>query len=280
MAERTAGIVLGGGRSKRMGASKATLEWHGSTLVRRAAGLVARAVAGPVVVVRAAGQELPPLPEHIEIATDAEQYLGPLHGIAAGLEQLGGRAEVVFVTGVDAPLLHPALIAHVLRSLRDEDDAAMPYVHGWRQHLAAAYRVGALAPALAEQIDREQLAVGALSARLRAHELDEAKLLADPRVNAYDPQLDSLLNLNTPDEYAAARAREAPRITVLTPHDPQPQTANAATLAAAAQAARATRLVAILDGHGPIADPHEPLATGDHLTFDAAPTTSQLARPW
>ena len=276
MTERTAGIVLAGGASKRMGTSKATLEWHGSTLVRRAAGLVARAVSGPVVVVRAAGQELPPLPGDVELATDAEQDLGPLHGMAAGLEQLGGRAAVVFITGVDAPLLHPALIAHVLRSLRDEDGVAVPYAGGWRQHLAAAYRVGALAPALAEQIARNELAAGALSARLRARELDEAALLADPRVAAYDPRLDSLINLNTPDEYAAARAREAPRVTVRTLKNPHPQTLRAATLAAAAQAAGVTRgpPVAILDGHGPISDPHEPLATGDHLTFDAPATTS------
>src|ERR687897_869016 len=54
-----AAVVLAGGRSTRMGRPKATLDWHGSTLLRRAAGIVGRAVDGPVVVVRAAGQELP-----------------------------------------------------------------------------------------------------------------------------------------------------------------------------------------------------------------------------
>jgi molybdopterin-guanine dinucleotide biosynthesis protein A len=57
-----AAIVLAGGRSRRMGRPKALLDWHGSTLVHRAAGLVAREVDGPVVVVRAAGQPLPALP--------------------------------------------------------------------------------------------------------------------------------------------------------------------------------------------------------------------------
>ena len=49
----TAGIVLAGGRSSRMGAPKAWLDWHGSTLLRRTCGLVARGTGGPVVVVRA-----------------------------------------------------------------------------------------------------------------------------------------------------------------------------------------------------------------------------------
>ncbi|HEV2753369.1 MAG TPA: NTP transferase domain-containing protein, partial [Solirubrobacteraceae bacterium] len=68
---RIAGIVLAGGRSTRMGAAKAALEWHGSTLLRRVAGLVARGVDGPVVVVRAPGQALPALPATIELADDA-----------------------------------------------------------------------------------------------------------------------------------------------------------------------------------------------------------------
>ncbi|MEA2301885.1 MAG: molybdenum cofactor guanylyltransferase, partial [Solirubrobacteraceae bacterium] len=46
---RTAGIVLAGGRSSRMGAPKACLEWHGSTLVRRVAGILGRTLDGPVV---------------------------------------------------------------------------------------------------------------------------------------------------------------------------------------------------------------------------------------
>ncbi len=36
------GIVLAGGRSSRMGVRKAALEWHGSTLLRRTVGMLAR----------------------------------------------------------------------------------------------------------------------------------------------------------------------------------------------------------------------------------------------
>ncbi|MBV9915777.1 MAG: hypothetical protein JO153_04675, partial [Solirubrobacterales bacterium] len=44
-----------------MGSPKAALDWYGSTLLRRVTGLVARAVDGPVIVVRAPVQELPEL---------------------------------------------------------------------------------------------------------------------------------------------------------------------------------------------------------------------------
>ena len=77
------GIVLAGGRSSRMGTPKASLEWHGSTLLRRVVGLVARAVDGPVIVVRAPGQELPELPGEVEQVEDAREGRGPLQGLAA-----------------------------------------------------------------------------------------------------------------------------------------------------------------------------------------------------
>src|SRR4051795_2243728 len=94
----TAGIVLAGGRSSRMGSPKAALEWHGSTLLRRVCGIVGRAVDGPVVVVRAPEQELPALPDSIEVVEDAREGRGPLQGLAAGLAALRDEAPVAYVS--------------------------------------------------------------------------------------------------------------------------------------------------------------------------------------
>src|SRR5688500_11143072 len=109
-----AGIVLAGGRSTRMGRPKAALEWHGTTLLERVVGVVGRVVDGPVVVVRAPGQELPPLPPGVALATDAREGRGPLQGLAAGLEAVGGDAERAYVSSTDVPLLHPAFVGVVL----------------------------------------------------------------------------------------------------------------------------------------------------------------------
>lgn len=266
---RVAGIVLAGGRSRRMGTPKAALEWHGSTLLRRVVGLVDRAGDGPIVVVRAPGQELAPLPPNVELTEDARDGRGPLQGIAAGLARIGDRATVVFVAGVDAPLLHPAFVRHVVRSLGADDDVALPRAHGFAQPLAAAYRT-AILPRLLALVAQDRLDPSSLFADLRVRELDEAALLADEDVAALDPALDSLLNLNEPSEYASARARPTPSITVRAPADPCPRGVRAATLDGAAAAAGVTLaagIVAVLDGHGVVEDPHEPLVTGDALTF-------------
>src|SRR5215212_8743726 len=101
-----AGIVLAGGRSARMGRPKAWLDWHGSTLLRRVCGLVARGVSGPVVVVRAPGQALPPLPPAIRVVDDEREGRGPLQGLLAGLEAVDGAEEIAFVAATDVPFLH------------------------------------------------------------------------------------------------------------------------------------------------------------------------------
>src|SRR3954470_493537 len=128
-----AGIVLAGGRSSRMGTPKAALEWHGSTLLRRVAGIVARAVDGPVVVVRAPGQALPSLPANVEVVDDAREGRGPLQGLASGLAAVA--TEAAYVSSTDTPLLHPAFVRRVLRALGDDVDVVLPRAHGYPQPL-------------------------------------------------------------------------------------------------------------------------------------------------
>lgn len=255
---RVAAIVLAGGESTRMGRPKAALDWHGSTLARRAVGIAGRVVDGPVVIVRAAGQQLPALPAEVEIAEDARPARGPLQGIAAGLAAVGERADAVFVCGVDAPLLHPALIAAVIAALAEDEqiDVALPVAHGFAHPLTAAYR-SAVAQRLDELLEQDVLGTRALMERCRVRRLDEAALLADPAVARHDPHLDSLLNLNEPAEYEAARARPAPPVTVVGRGD-----LRAATLGAAGEGG------AMIDGRA-VTDPDEPLAAGDVVAFVA-----------
>ena len=182
-----AGVVLAGGRSSRMGTSKSALEWHGSTLLRRTAGIVARAVNGPVVVVRAAGQDLPDLPEQATVIEDPRQGKGPLQGIAAGLAALSGHAEAAFISSTDMPFLHPVFIRRVLRVLEEHHttDVALPVARGYPQPLAAAYRVW---PAeTAERLVKEDRSRPAfLFDECRVEWLDDATLRQDPVLAALD----------------------------------------------------------------------------------------------
>ena len=206
----TAGIVLAGSRSSRMGAAKADLPWGDASLVEHVAQVVRAGVGdGPDVVVRAAGQVLPTLPGWAEVAVDAAPGRGPLEGILAGLCAIDQRAAIAFVAACDLPLLVPAFVAAVVAALDDDHDVALPVAFGHRQPLAAAYRVS-LASRIAALAPDERVPP-ALFDLVRVRELGPDALLADPHLAVADPDLRSLTNVNDPAAYAALRQRAAPR---------------------------------------------------------------------
>lgn len=275
-----AGVVLAGGRSSRMGTSKAALEWHGSTLLHRTTALLARTLDGPVVVVAAPGQELPALPRSVEVVADPVEGRGPLQGIAVGLAAVAGRAPRAFVCSTDLPFLHPAFVRCVLGGLDGpgRPDVALPFARGFRQPLAAAYRTALAGPAAGLVADG-MLKPGMLFARCTVAPLDDARLLADPDVARLDPALDSVVNVNEPADYAAARGRKPAEVVVecfgalASDGRRGPRPVAAATLAAAADAVGLTldrHVVAALNGDQITRDPLLPLVAGDTVAFLSA----------
>jgi molybdopterin-guanine dinucleotide biosynthesis protein A len=275
-----AGIVLAGGRSSRMGTPKAALEWHGSTLLRRVVGIVGRAIDGPVIVVRAPGQELPSLPPGVEIVDDAREGRGPLQGLEAGLAAAREHAPVAYASSTDVPLLHTRFVRRVVAAVDDGIDVALPQIRGFPQPLAAAYRTE-LVEVVARLIAEDRMRPAFLFEACRTTRLDADALLDDPALAALDPELDSVLNLNEPADYDAARARPAPEVIVrvfgalrrAAAVSGDPTLVRAATLAGAASAiglALDEHVVAALNGDQITRDPETPLVAGDAVSFLAA----------
>jgi molybdopterin-guanine dinucleotide biosynthesis protein A len=277
----SAGVVLAGGQSSRMGRPKAALEWHGSTLLRRTVQILARTTSGPVVVVRAVGQDLPELPEGVLVADDPREGRGPLQGIAAGLAALSGRADIAFISSTDMPFLHPAFIRRVLSVLEDSEstDVALPVARGYKQPLAAGYRVS-LAETAERLVKEDRLRPAFLFEECQVRTLDDAELRRNAVLAALDPDLDSVLNVNTPADYAAARARPAPEVTVQLfgtlakgSQGGGPRIVRAATAGAAADAVDVVfdrHVTAALNGDQITRDREMPLAAGDTVFFLSA----------
>ncbi|MGE0297158.1 NTP transferase domain-containing protein [Pseudonocardia sp.] len=282
-----AGVVLAGGRSSRMGAPKAGLEWHGSTLLYRATALLRRTVGGPVTVVSAPGQALPALPAGVEVVEDPVEGLGPMQGLAAGLAAVADRAETAFACSTDAPFMHPAFVARVLRAFTEpgsdrtaagEVDVVLPVARGYRQPLAAGYRT-ALHGLLTELLQKGDLRPGMLLQHCRVRQLDDDALLDDDGLARVDPGLDSVINLNTPDDYAAARRQPGPEMAVecfgalASAGRRDRRAVHAATLGEAAAAVGLVldrHVVAALNGDQITRDPQLPLVAGDTVAFLSA----------
>ena len=280
---RAAGLVLAGGRSSRMGVPKAALEWHGSTLLRRTCGVLQRAGLQPVLVVRAPGQELPPLPADVEVVDDPREGLGPLQGMAVGLTALADRADVAFVCSTDLPFLHSELVRRVLRPFDqpvdgEALDVVLPVARGYPQPLTAAYRTR-LAPVVAALVAADRLRPAFIFEDATVLRLDDDALLADPTLRAADPTLESLVNVNERADYDAARARPAPEVTVecfgvlATRSGRGPRAARAATVGAAARAVDLVldrHVLAAVNGDQTGRDGELPLMAGDTVAFLSA----------
>ena len=194
----TGGIVLCGGGSRRMGRAKPVLPFGGELMLQRIVRLVGEVVE-PVVVVAAAGQEVPPLPPAVSVLRDRHPGRGPLEGLAVGLGELRDRAQAAFVTACDVPLLLPAYVRRLIE-LSAGYQIAVPHVAGFDQPLSAVYRTSVL-PHVETLLAEGRLRPAFLFDRVRTRRIT-AEELTD-----VDPDLQSLANVNTQADYEAALAR-------------------------------------------------------------------------
>src|SRR5687768_17249123 len=110
---RAAGIVLAGGKSTRMGTSKALLPFGDETMLQRVVRILGT-VASPVVVVAAGDQQLPHLPADVIVTRDEREGRGPLEGLRAGLRALPAGADAAYATSCDVPLLVPGFVEQMI----------------------------------------------------------------------------------------------------------------------------------------------------------------------
>src|SRR5258705_5400650 len=137
------GIVLCGGKSTRMGTSKALLPFGPETMLQRVIRLL-ETVVSPIVVVAAGDQQLPDLPPHVIVTRDEREARGPLEGLRAGLKALPVDVDAAYVTSCDVPLLVPGFVRQML-DLAEGYDVAVIESEGFTHPLSAVYRRATLA---------------------------------------------------------------------------------------------------------------------------------------
>ena len=181
------GVVLAGGRGRRLGGGKAVTQLCGRPMISYPLAAL-EAVLAEVVVVAKAETELPSLPSSTRLWSEPEPLQHPLIGLRTALELAAGRT--VLVCAVDLPLVKPALV----------------------RRLAFAQPESALA-VVASQGDAIQPLLGRYSGRaleLLQHADPEIPLrravgaLGPQPIEVSDPL--ELFNVNTPADLARAAA--------------------------------------------------------------------------
>ena len=193
MSHDRSAIILCGGESKRMGRSKAFLEFEGEALLARICRIVGE-VADPIIVVSAKGQAVPVLSELCALVEDDIPFSGPLAGLCRGYEALSGSGGYTFVCGCDHPFLTGPFLLGLLEKAAGEDVIAL--ASGRPQPLCAWYRYPALTEA-SRLLASGEKRLSKLFDRLIVRQVETSELEGLGGEKA-------TISVNTPDEFREA----------------------------------------------------------------------------
>ena len=211
MRQPATGILLAGGQSRRMGVDKAFVDFQGRWLIEWPIDAL-KQVCDEIVIV--ANESDPYARLNLRVVADTLPDFGPLAGLHAGLNAM--RAELGIVVAVDMPFLNPALLRALIDAAEGWDAvvpalAAVPSADDVKRNRAkdldmhplhAVYRRSCL-PAIRAAIDRGDRRLNAFFADVRV------RYFGADEIRPHDPDLRSLLNVNTPDDLRQAERLSA-----------------------------------------------------------------------
>jgi len=181
------GVILSGGKNRRMGENKAFLPVNGERLIDRTVRLF-RAIFQEVIIVTSSPSDY--LDQDAVIVTDILPGKGALGGIYTGL--FYAREEYAFIAACDIPFLNRAFLEHMI-SQTAEYDIIVPAPPDGLQPLHAIYARCCL-PVIRGLLERDRLKITGF---YPGHRL----LTFSPEViRSFDPEGRMFMNVNTPED--------------------------------------------------------------------------------
>jgi molybdenum cofactor guanylyltransferase len=188
------GFLLAGGKSSRMGADKAFLDFAGQTLLDRALTVMSE-VCGSVSIVGDPAK----FAKYGSVVADIFSGCGPLAGIHAAL--VHSPAELNLMLAVDMPFVSRELLAFLFAAAEDNDAmVTVPRDGKGLQPLCAVYRRG-FSTVAEEALRAGKYKIDAAFSSVSMRVIDEGELAAA----GFSEQ--SFFNVNTPQDRRAAEGR-------------------------------------------------------------------------
>jgi molybdopterin-guanine dinucleotide biosynthesis protein A len=190
-------FILAGGKSTRMGADKAFVEYEGRTLLARALEL-ARSVTPEVLIVGSREK----FAAFAAVVEDRFRDCGPLAGIHAALR--ASHSELNLMLAVDMPFVPAPLLRYLIAQAQAAPDTVVvvPQVDDRRQPLCAVYR-REFADAAENALHLGQYKIDRLFDPLRTRVINQTEL----GTAGFSPAI--FRNLNTQEELQSAKRGQA-----------------------------------------------------------------------
>ena len=193
---KASGIILAGGRSRRLGRAKALEPFQGEPMIRRVISRLSQVTDDLVFVVNDQEQAsaLPITPETVSLpyrtAVDLYPDGGSLGGIFTGLS--AADSQWAFVVACDMPFLNVELLKNML-SYQEGHDAVVPRTDGYPEPTHALYNKTCL-PHMEKRLRDNDLKIA------RFFDEVSVRFLEESEVRETDSDLVSFFNVNTQDD--------------------------------------------------------------------------------
>jgi len=185
------GVVLVGGKSLRMGQDRPFLLIDGLPAIER----IIQVMQGCFERVLLVGDQPERFAKYYQPVVPDIYPGSSLGGLYTGLYQ--SETSYIFVTSCDIPFPNPDLIQLICSDLNTYD-AVIPATEGGQEPLFALYHKACL-PVMQAALEAANYRITALLEFLRVKQIDSRTL------SRVDPIGRALLNINTPEEYAACK---------------------------------------------------------------------------
>ena len=211
-ATQLTGIVLGGGRSRRLGLNQSKLLIHigGKLVLARVADTLKQVCSELVLVIRPdQDDDIPDLgiALNMHVVTDTEPYRGPLAAIHAGLT--AATTPLCFVVAGDHPfvsrILVQAMMAAALADGPESPSAVIPRTNGVFHPLHAVYPRATWLPFLAHSLSEGESSPRKAIETAAAAGHPPLTLFTDEELERTDPRGISLLDIDTTADLNKAR---------------------------------------------------------------------------
>lgn len=188
------GVILAGGQCERMRQNKALLVLDSRPIIVHICTVLKEIFDQLILVTN------DPLDYHflgIQVVTDLIPGKGPLGGLYTGL--FYASSPFVFAVACDMPFINRAVINYLVNLSGSKWDVIVPVTSKGFEPLHAIYSRKCL-DKIRSQIINGELKISSLYERIRIKAISSAEL------SEIDPELQSCLNLNTPQEFDRARS--------------------------------------------------------------------------
>jgi len=188
-------IIVAGGKSLRLGRSKALETIGGKSLIQWVVDRLS-VLSTEIIIATAHGEAIPcSSAGRIKTVADIYPEKGPLTGIYSGL--MASSSPRAIVVGCDTPFLSVGLLEYMTQ-ICSTFDVVVPRIKDKVEPLCAVYSRSCLAP-IQELLEQNERRIVELFGMVKV------KYIEEDEINGFDPEHLSFFNINSQDDLERAR---------------------------------------------------------------------------